>query len=69
MKKIITLSLAIVCTLTIFGEQLQFDGIYYNILNDSTLEVAIQPSCSSTNECLTYTILYQVCYLEIRNIR
>ena len=55
MKKIITLSLAIVCTLTIFGEQLQFDGIYYNILNDSTLEVAIQPSCSSTNECLTYT--------------
>ena len=55
MKKLFIFSLAIVCTLNMFGEQLQFHGIYYNILNDSTLEVAVQPSCSSTNECLTYT--------------
>lgn len=55
MKKIFILSLTIVCTLNMFGEQLQFHGIYYNILNDSTLEVAVQPGCSSTDECLTYT--------------
>jgi hypothetical protein len=54
MKKIIILSLAIVSTLNMLGEQLQFDGIYYNILSDSTLEVATQPICSSPNDCLTY---------------
>jgi len=54
MKKFFTFSLAIVCTLTMLGEQEKFDGIYYTILNDSTLEVAIQPIWSSPSDCMTY---------------
>ena len=55
MKKLFTLFLLVSCALNMCAEMLQYGGIYYNILNDSTLEVAVQPSCSSTNECLTYT--------------
>ena len=54
MKKIFILSLTIVCTLNMLGEHLQVDGIYYNILSDSTIEVADQIIWSSPSECLTY---------------
>ena len=54
MKKFFTFSLAIFCTLSMLGKQLEVQGIYYNVLSDSTLEVAIQPVWSSPSDCLTY---------------
>ena len=54
MKKFFTLSLLVSCALNMWAEMLQFDGIYYNILSDSTIEVATQTIWSSPSECLTY---------------
>ena len=54
MKKLCTLSLLVSCALNMWAERFNVDGIYYNILSDSTIEVATQTIWSSPSECLTY---------------
>ena len=68
MKKFFTLSLLVTCALNMWAERFNVDGIYYNILSDSTIEVATQTIWSSPSECLTYANIPSVIKIMVKHM-
>ena len=68
MKKIFLLITFSIAALSAWAERFNVDGIYYNILSDSTIEVATQTIWSSPSECLTYANIPSVIKIMVKHM-